>query len=66
MAKELLHGADVVAVAQELGRERVAERVRRSGLGEPCPTNGLRDGLLDDGFVEMVPVAKAGAPVRVV
>ena len=35
MSEELLHGSDVVAALQKVGRERVPERVAVDHLGEP-------------------------------
>ena len=54
VAEELLDGTDVVAVFQEVGRERVAQRV----AGDPLPQTHLPHGnlhsSLDDGFVQVV------------
>jgi len=59
-------GADVVACAQQLGREGMPKRVRRRRLDDPREAHRLAHVLLDDGFVEVMPVADAGPAVGVV
>ena len=54
VAEQLLDGADVVAVLEQVGGEAVAEGVGCDGLGEVGVEGGGADGPLDDGFVEMV------------
>src|SRR5712664_1404500 len=66
VAQELLDGADVVACAQQLGREGVSKRVRRRRFDDPRESNRLAHLLLDDGFVQVMPVADAGVAVGVV
>ena len=54
VSEELLDGADVVAVLEEMGGEGVAEGVAGDALGEGGVAVGLGDGALDDGLVEVV------------
>jgi hypothetical protein len=49
VAKKLLHRADVVAVLQQMGRERVAEGVAARVLGDSSKAKGAADGALDAG-----------------
>ncbi len=60
VAKQLLDGADVVAVFQEVGGEGVAEGVAGGPLGDTGFLDGVADGALHDRFVMMVAAALAG------
>ncbi len=55
MAEELLHGADIVAVLEQMGGEGVAEGVTGDALGEAGQSGGLADGALEPGGAEVVP-----------
>ena len=54
VAEQLLDGADVAAVLEQMRGEGVAEgvagRALRDAQGEDCPAHGL----LEDGLVQMV------------
>ena len=63
VAEELLDGADVVAVGEQVGSERVAERVAGDALGERGRARGSGDGSLWEAAVQVVPVDLAGAGV---
>ena len=54
VAEELLDGADVVAVFQEVGGERMAEGVTCGPLRDAAPPNRLADRPLDGGRMEVV------------
>jgi hypothetical protein len=54
VAEQLLDGADVVAVFQQVRCEGVPERVARGRLGDPSDADGVVNGALEDAFVEMV------------
>ncbi len=54
MAEELLDGADVVAVLEQVGGEGVAEGVTGDALGEAGQGGGLLDGALEAGGAEVV------------
>ena len=62
MAQELLNGSDVVARFQQVGgpaqcgiNSRMANRVTSHAFDDPSLSNGLPDGPLEDGFVEVTP-----------
>ena len=65
VAEELLHGADVVAVLQEMGGEGVAEGVAGRRLGDPGEADGGAHGLLEDRLVEVVAAVLASLAVEV-
>jgi hypothetical protein len=55
MTQELLDRTDIVARFEQVGRERVPQRVARR---RPCIATGSRgvlDGALDDRFVQVMP-----------
>lgn len=54
MPKELLDCADVVAILQEVSRKGMAQRVATGRLGDPSLAGGFFDGLLQDGFVQVM------------
>jgi hypothetical protein len=65
VAQQLLDGADVVAVLQEVGGERVPEGVARGGLGDSGAADRILPRPLKDGFVEVVTATLAGDAVHV-
>ena len=48
VAQQLLDGADVVAVLEQVGREGVPQGVRAGPLGDAGPPDRLLDGPLED------------------
>jgi len=56
-------GADIVAVLEQVRRERVAQGVAAGPLGDAGSVHGLGDGTLDDGLVQME--AAGRAPARI-
>jgi len=65
VTEQLLDGSDVVAVLQQVGRERVAESVARSALRDGRPLESLPHGALEDGFVQVVAPVLAGGALHV-
>ena len=65
VAEELLDGAYVVARFEEVGGEAMAEAVTGGWLGEAGRADGLVEGALEDGFVEVVAAELAGGLVAV-
>ena len=63
--KEALDGADVIAVLEEMGGERVPERVATGRLRDPGGADGVVDRTLDDTLVQMVAAALAGRAIDV-
>ena len=53
MPEQLLYGSYVIAVLQEVGCERMPERVRASRFRDICFQPRLFDGLLEDRFVKV-------------
>ena len=64
MAQEFLHGADVVAVFEEVGGKAVAKGVGADRLIDAGPAGGLTDGLLQTAFVQVVAAHDAAARVH--
>jgi hypothetical protein len=65
MTQELLDRTDIVARFEQVGRERVPQRVARR---RPCNATGSRgvlDGALDDRFVQVMPAAFTGRRIPV-
>jgi hypothetical protein len=56
VAQELLSGPNVVAILKEVRRKRMTERMATGRLGDPCRASGFFDGLLNDGFVQVMSV----------
>jgi hypothetical protein len=54
VAEEFLDGADVVAVLEKMGGERVAEGVTTDALGDLSVAGGLFEGFLEAAFVEVI------------
>ena len=65
MAQQLLDGADVVAVLQQVGGERMPKGVVRGWLGDPGAPDRLLHRPSKDGFVQVVPATLAGDAVHV-
>ncbi len=63
MAEELLDGANVVAIFEQLGGKRVTKRMAARPLGEARLAYGGPDGALDDGLMKVVTAAGTGPPV---
>jgi hypothetical protein len=63
--EELLNGADVVAVFQQVGGEGVAEGVRAGALGDAGMPDRVSDRSLKDGLMEVVTAVLAGRPLDV-
>ena len=59
VTEELLHGADVVAVFEEMRGERMPQRVAGGPLVNACLTHGIFHGPLDRAFVNMVTIQPA-------
>ena len=65
MAEELLDRPDVVAVLQQMGGERMAQRVTGGRLGKACRANRALDGLLEHRLMEMVTTPTSGLRIKV-
>jgi len=65
VAQQFLNGPDVIAVLEQMGGERVPERVAGSRFHQARPADGLLDGPLQDNLVEVVPSALAGISLYV-
>src|SRR5262245_36419256 len=63
--EELLDGSDVVSVLQQMGGERMPERVAGRSLGQRRRRNGLFHRALQDHLVQMVPTALPGLAIDV-
>ncbi len=63
VAEELLDGTDVVAISEQVGGKRVAERVAGDALRESGRACSSGDGSLWEAAVQVVPVDLAGAGV---
>ena len=46
VTEQFLHGPDVVAVLEEMSRERMAERVTERAAGDAGPADGILDDTL--------------------
>src|SRR5437867_6945906 len=65
VAQQLLNGADVVPVLQQVRRKGVPEGVTRRLLRQGGLEHGLADGTLDDRLVQMMAPALTRGPVDV-
>ncbi len=65
VAEEFLHGADVVAGLQKMGRERMPQRVAARLLRDTGPNDGLSNGPLNHGFMEVVTAPLASQTVYI-
>ena len=63
VAEQILDGADVVSILEEVGGEAMAERVARDPLPDPGLAGSGGDGLLGGAWAEMVSASQAGAGV---
>ncbi len=63
--EELLDGADVVAILQQVCRERVAEGMAGGALRDGSPLESLSHGTLEHGFVQVVASVLAGRTLDV-
>ena len=66
MTQKLLDGSDVVAVFKQMRRKRMAKRVRARRLANPGFLHCVFHRLLQDRFVQMVPVLLSGNPVDII
>jgi len=66
VAEELLDGSDVAVVFEEVGPERVAQRVAGGRLRDAGEAYGLLHGALQDGLVQVVatPLARHSVDVE--
>jgi hypothetical protein len=55
MPEQLLDRPAVVTGLEQMGRERVTQRMATRSLGKTCPSNGILEGALHYGFVQVVP-----------
>jgi len=65
MPEQLLHRADVVAVLEQVGGERMPQCVGGGAFDEPGPARGVLDGPLEDGLVQVMPANLAREAVTV-
>jgi len=63
VAEQFLHGANVVAILEQVGGETVAEGVRGDAFVDFCGLGGGFDGFLESSFVDVVALGDAGAGV---
>ena len=66
MTQELLHSSDVVAILQQVGRERMPKHVRAQRLGKLNPTRRPLDRLLNRRFVDVMTMLDSRPAVEVV
>ena len=65
VAEQLLHGADVAAVIEQVDREGVPERLASRRLGKLRPQSSFLEGALEYGRVQVVAPTVAGLAVEV-
>jgi hypothetical protein len=65
MTEEFLNGSDICSGLKQMRRERMSERMAARLLGDSGLQDGLLDGPLQDGFVEMVTATLAGPALGV-
>ena len=65
VAEELLDGADVVPVLEQVGGEGVAQGVRCGSLRDPGSAHRAFHDPLENGLVQVVPATLAGVPVHI-
>ena len=63
--EELLNGADVVPVLEQVGREGVAQGVRCGPLRDPGSADRTFHDPLENGLVQVVPTPLARVPVQI-
>ena len=54
MAEQFLDSADIIAVLKQVCGKRVAEGVAGDAFGNARGSRGVLDGLLDQGFMQVV------------
>jgi hypothetical protein len=64
MSQQLLHGANVATVFQQVRREAMSQRVATGGLGNLCATHGVLDFALHGAFVDVMPADGARLAIR--
>jgi len=65
VAQEFLHCADVVSIFKDMSSKGVSQRVGCRRLGDARPADGLFDGPLEHGFVEVVSPPLASLAIHV-
>jgi len=63
MTQELLDGADVVALFQKVGGERVSKRLAGCRFGTPRFEPSLFNGLLENRFVNVMTATFSCGPI---
>ena len=63
VAEKLLNGPDIVPFFEEMGSERMPERVAGDSLGESGKGGGLLHGPLENRFVEVVTIQAPGTGI---
>jgi len=63
VAKEFLHGPDIIAIGQQVRGEGMPKRVARDSFGQSGLSDSLQDRLLNKRFVNVVPALLAGLGV---
>jgi hypothetical protein len=61
MAQQFLHGANVVAVGEEVRGKRMPKRVARDSFGESGLSDGGRHCPLNERFIEVMAIANGSA-----
>ena len=64
VAKKFLHGADIVAVLEEMSSKKVPEGVAAGGFGQARHANGVFDGVLEIAFGDVMAAFFAAARVE--
>ena len=54
MPEQFLDRSNILSGFKQMSRETVTEGMARNLFGDSCPTNGIRDVLLDGTFMNMV------------
>lgn len=63
MTEQLLNGSDVIPCVEQMGGERVAQRVNARRFVDPGQPNRLLKGLLQAVLVEVMPPGDSGAGI---
>ncbi len=64
MPQQFLHGADIVAILQQMCGEAMAEGVAGDALGDACPAGGLSDSFLQTALVHVMAAHGVGTGVN--
>src|SRR5262245_7804502 len=64
MPQEFLDGPDIISVFQQMGRKRMAQRMRGSWFVHSGGASRLFDSSLDHGFVQMMPALLQRARIQ--